>query len=132
MTVMASTLVEKIWNDHVVRSTAGEPDLLYIDLQLAHEVTSPQAFEGLRLANRRVRHPELTVATEDHNIPTTNVFKPIADPVSRTQVETLRANCAEFGVPIHSMGDRCLLYTSSRSRPRASWVCGPARRLPSA
>ncbi|CEP27248.1 3-isopropylmalate dehydratase large subunit [Propionibacterium freudenreichii] len=103
---MASTLVEKIWNDHVVRSTAGEPDLLYIDLQLAHEVTSPQAFEGLRLANRRVRHPELTVATEDHNIPTTNVFKPIADPVSRTQVETLRANCAEFGVPIHSMGDR--------------------------
>ena len=106
MTVMASTLVEKIWNDHVVRSTAGEPDLLYIDLQLAHEVTSPQAFEGLRLANRRVRHPELTVATEDHNIPTTNVFKPIADPVSRTQVETLRANCAEFGVPIHSMGDR--------------------------
>ncbi|MFC2688902.1 MAG: aconitase family protein, partial [Propionibacterium freudenreichii] len=83
---MASTLVEKIWNDHVVRSTAGEPDLLYIDLQLAHEVTSPQAFEGLRLANRRVRHPELTVATEDHNIPTTNVFKPIADPVSRTQV----------------------------------------------
>ena len=106
MTVMASTLVEKIWNDHVVRSTAGEPDLLYIDLQLAHEVTSPQAFEGLRLANRRVRHPELTVATEDHNVPTTNVFKPIADPVSRTQVETLRANCAEFGVPIHSMGDR--------------------------
>lgn len=90
----------------MVRSTAGEPDLLYIDLQLAHEVTSPQAFEGLRLANRRVRHPELTVATEDHNIPTTNVFKPIADPVSRTQVETLRANCAEFGVPIHSMGDR--------------------------
>ncbi len=106
MAGMASTLVEKIWNDHVVRSTAGEPDLLYIDLQLAHEVTSPQAFEGLRLANRRVRHPELTVATEDHNIPTTNVFKPIADPVSRTQVETLRANCAEFGVPIHSMGDR--------------------------
>ena len=106
MTVMASTLVEKIWNDHVVRSTAGEPDLLYIDLQLAHEVTSPQAFEGLRLAGRGVRCPDLTLATEDHNIPTTNVFKPIADPVSRTQVETLRANCAEFGVPIHSMGDR--------------------------
>lgn len=103
---MASTLVEKIWNDHVVRSSADEPDLLYIDLQLAHEVTSPQAFEGLRLANRRVRHPELTVATEDHNIPTINVGGPIADPVSRTQVETLRANCAEFGVPIHSMGDR--------------------------
>ncbi len=103
---MAPTLEEKIWNDHVVRSTAGESNLLYIDLQLAHEVTSPQAFEGLRLANRPVRRPELTVATEDHNIPTINVLKPIADPVSRTQVETLRTNCEQFGVPIHSMGDR--------------------------
>ncbi len=130
MTVMASTLVEKIWNDHVVRSTAGEPDLLYIDLQLAHEVTSPQAFEGLCLANRRVRHPELTVATEDHNIPTTNVFKPIADPVSRTQVETLRANCAEFGVPIHSMGDReqgivhVMGPQLGRTQPGMTIVCG--------
>ncbi|WP_367343035.1 3-isopropylmalate dehydratase large subunit [Propionibacterium sp.] len=127
---MASTLVEKIWNDHVVRSTAGEPDLLYIDLQLAHEVTSPQAFEGLCLANRRVRHPELTVATEDHNIPTTNVFKPIADPVSRTQVETLRANCAEFGVPIHSMGDReqgivhVMGPQLGRTQPGMTIVCG--------
>lgn len=86
-------------------SGGEEPDLLYIDLQLVHEVTSPQAFEGLRLAGRTVRHPELTVATEDHNIPTEAIDKPIVDPVSRTQVETLRANCAEFGVPLHSLGD---------------------------
>ncbi|MFT8396080.1 3-isopropylmalate dehydratase large subunit [Propionibacterium sp.] len=102
---MARTLADKIWDDHVVTSGGEEPDLLYIDLQLVHEVTSPQAFEGLRLAGRTVRHPELTVATEDHNIPTEAIDKPIVDPVSRTQVETLRANCAEFGVPLHSLGD---------------------------
>ncbi|WP_091967887.1 3-isopropylmalate dehydratase large subunit [Propionibacterium cyclohexanicum] len=102
---MARTLVEKIWDDHTVWRGAGEPDLLYIDLHLVHEVTSPQAFEGLRQAGRPVRRPELTVATEDHNIPTVDIDRPIADPVSRTQVETLRKNCQEFGVPLHPLGD---------------------------
>jgi 3-isopropylmalate/(R)-2-methylmalate dehydratase large subunit len=88
----------------VVSRQPGEPDLLYIDLHLVHEVTSPQAFDGLRLAGRPVRRPDLTVATEDHNVPTENTGLPIADPVSRTQVETLRANCAEFGITIHPMG----------------------------
>ena len=99
------TLAEKVWDDHVVRRTEGEPDLLYIDLHLIHEVTSPQAFDGLRLAGRRVRRPDLTLATEDHNIPTIDVDKPIADPVSRAQVEALRANCDEFGIRLHSLGD---------------------------
>jgi 3-isopropylmalate/(R)-2-methylmalate dehydratase large subunit len=99
------TLAEKVWDEHVVRSAAGEPDLLYIDLHLVHEVTSPQAFDGLRLAGRRVRRPDLTLATEDHNIPTLDMDKPIADPVSRAQVEALRANCAEFGIRLHSLGD---------------------------
>ena len=79
------TLAEKVWHNHVVRSAEGEPDLLYIDLHLVHEVTSPQAFDGLRGADRPVRRPDLTVATEDHNIPTIDVDKPIADPVSRAQ-----------------------------------------------
>jgi 3-isopropylmalate/(R)-2-methylmalate dehydratase large subunit len=99
------TLAEKVWSDHVVRSADNEPDLLYIDLHLVHEVTSPQAFDGLRLAGRRVRRPNLTLATEDHNIPTIDVDKPIADPVSRAQVEALRANCDEFGIRLHSLGD---------------------------
>jgi len=102
---MGKTLAEKLWDDHVVRSAAGEPDLLYIDLHLIHEVTSPQAFDGLRLTGRSVRHPELTLATEDHNVPTLDIDKPIADPVSRLQVDTLRKNCAEFGIRIHSLGD---------------------------
>ena len=102
---MGRTLAEKVWDDHVVRSAAGEPDLLYIDLHLVHEVTSPQAFDGLRAAGRPVRRPDLTVATEDHNIPTIDVDKPIADPVSRAQVEALRKNCAEFGVPLYSLGN---------------------------
>ena len=102
---MGATLAEKVWDAHVVRRAEGEPDLLYIDLHLLHEVTSPQAFEGLRLAGRPVRRPDLTIATEDHNVPTTNLDAPIADPVSRTQVETLRTNCAEFGVRLHPMGD---------------------------
>ena len=102
---MGKTLAEKLWEDHVVRRAAGEPDLLYIDLHLIHEVTSPQAFDGLRLTGRRVRHPELTLATEDHNVPTLDIDKPIADPVSRLQVDTLRKNCAEFGIRIHSLGD---------------------------
>ena len=100
---MGRTLAEKVWDAHVVRSAEGEPDLLYIDLHLVHEVTSPQAFDGLRLAGRRLRRPDLTLATEDHNVPTT--AGPITDPTSRTQVETLRTNCAEFGVKLHSMGD---------------------------
>jgi 3-isopropylmalate/(R)-2-methylmalate dehydratase large subunit len=102
---MARTLAEKVWDEHVVRSAPGEPDLLYIDLHLIHEVTSPQAFEGLRLAGRTVRRPELTLATEDHNVPTLDIDKPIADRVSRTQVETLRRNAAEFGVRLHPLGD---------------------------
>jgi 3-isopropylmalate/(R)-2-methylmalate dehydratase large subunit len=102
---MGKTLAEKVWDEHVVRSVEGEPDLLFIDLHLIHEVTSPQAFEGLRLAGRRVRRPDLTLATEDHNVPTLNIDKPIEDPVSRTQVETLRKNAEEFGVRLHPLGD---------------------------
>ena len=103
---MGKTLAEKVWDAHVVRAVDGEPDLLYIDLHLVHEVTSPRAFEGLRMNGRRVRRPDLTLATEDHNTPTLNILAPIADPVSRTQVETLRRNAAEFGIRIHSLGDR--------------------------
>src|SRR3954470_24647324 len=102
---MPRTLVEKVWDAHVVRRGEGEPDLLYIDLHLVHEVTSPQAFDGLRVAGRGVRRPDLTIATEDHNTPTIDIDKPIADPVSRTQIETLRRNCAEFGVRLHPLGD---------------------------
>ncbi|MFL6051439.1 MAG: 3-isopropylmalate dehydratase large subunit [Actinoallomurus sp.] len=102
---MGRTLADKVYDAHVVRSAEGEPDVLYIDLHLIHEVTSPQAFDGLRMANRTVRRPDLTIATEDHNVPTTDILAPIADPVSRTQVETLRKNCAEFGVRLHPMGD---------------------------
>ncbi len=103
---MGRTLAEKVWEQHVVRHVEGEPDLLYIDLHLIHEVTSPQAFDGLRLADRPVRRPDLTLATEDHNVPTDLLMGPIADPVSRTQIETLRKNCAEFGVRLHPMGDK--------------------------
>lgn len=102
---MSKTLAEKIWQEHVVRSAAGEPDLIYIDLHLIHEVTSPQAFDGLRQNDRKVRRPDLTIATEDHNTPTVGIDKPIADPVSKLQVDTLRRNCAEFGVRLHSLGD---------------------------
>jgi 3-isopropylmalate/(R)-2-methylmalate dehydratase large subunit len=102
---MGKTLAEKVWDEHVVRTADGEPDLLYIDLHLLHEVTSPQAFDGLRLAGRRLRRPDLTLATEDHNVPTLDWDKPIADPVSKTQVDTLRKNAADFGVRLHSLGD---------------------------
>jgi 3-isopropylmalate/(R)-2-methylmalate dehydratase large subunit len=103
---MAGTLAEKVWHDHVVREGHdGAPDLLYIDLHLVHEVTSPQAFEGLRLAGRQVRRPDLTLATEDHNTPTLDIDLPIADETSRTQIQTLRNNAKEFGVRIHSLGD---------------------------
>jgi len=103
---VGKTLAEKIWAEHVVRRADGEPDLVYIDLHLIHEVTSPQAFDGLRLTGRPVRRPDLTIATEDHNVPTIDIDKPIADPVSKLQVDTLRANCKEFGVRIHSLGDK--------------------------
>ena len=102
---MAKTLAEKVWDAHVVRRVEGEPDLLYIDLHLIHEVTSAQAFDGLRDAGRPVRRPDLTLATEDHNVPTFEIDKPIADPVSRAQVDALRRNAAEFGVPIYSLGN---------------------------
>jgi 3-isopropylmalate/(R)-2-methylmalate dehydratase large subunit len=100
------TLAEKVWNDHlVVKGENGSPDLLYIDLHLVHEVTSPQAFDGLRLAGRPVRRPDLTIATEDHNTPTWDIDKPIADITSRTQIHALRSNAEEFGIRIHSLGD---------------------------
>jgi 3-isopropylmalate/(R)-2-methylmalate dehydratase large subunit len=112
---MGRTMARKIWDSHVVASAEGEPDLLYIDLHLVHEVTSPQAFDGLRLAGRAVRRPDLTVATEDHNVPTTGVTgpglplrgpgSPVTDPVSQVQVEALRKNCAEFGIRLHPMGE---------------------------
>ncbi len=99
---------DKVWDRHVVRQgrTPAEADLLYIDLHLVHEVTSPQAFEGLRLAGRRVRRPDLTIATADHNVPTTTATGPVNDPVSRRQLEALDANCAEFGVTCYPMGDK--------------------------
>jgi 3-isopropylmalate/(R)-2-methylmalate dehydratase large subunit len=107
---MGSTLAEKLWDSHVVRSAVGEPDLIYIDMHLVHEVTSPQAFDGLRLAGRGVRRPDLTLATEDHNTPTDYTLplvgtSSIKDEVSRTQIETLRRNCEEFGVRLYPMGD---------------------------
>ena len=106
MTTKPLTLAEKVWNDHLVaKGSNGTPDLLYIDLHLVHEVTSPQAFDGLRLAGRPVRRPDLTIATEDHNTPTWDIDKPIADPTSRTQIEALRNNAKEFGIRIHSLGD---------------------------
>ncbi|MCS6710853.1 3-isopropylmalate dehydratase large subunit [Brachybacterium sp. EF45031] len=103
---MAGTLAEKVWNDHVVRrGENGEPDLLYIDLHLLHEVTSPQAFDGLRQEGRALRRTDLTLATEDHNTPTVDIDRPIADITSRTQIETLRRNAEEFGVRLHPLGD---------------------------
>lgn len=102
---MGRTLAEKVWDDHVVRRAEGEPDLLFIDLHLLHEVTSPQAFDGLRKSGRQVRRLDLTIATEDHNTPTLDIDKPIADPVSRVQLETLRKNAADFGVRLHPLGD---------------------------
>ena len=124
------TLFDKLWDDHVVREPAGEPALLYIDLHLVHEVTSPQAFEGLRAAGRRVRRPDLTVATVDHNVPTTDRHLPMADPVAARQVEALRRNCREFGVPfydidssrqgiVHVVGPELGL-----TRPGMTIVCG--------
>jgi 3-isopropylmalate/(R)-2-methylmalate dehydratase large subunit len=103
---VGQTLAQKVYEQHVVRRTAGEPDLLYIDLHLVHEVTSPQAFDGLRAAGRTVRRPDLTMTTEDHNVPTLDILSPIADPISRAQVDALRRNAAEFGLRTAPMGDR--------------------------
>ena len=127
---MGRTLSEKIWDEHLVRSAEGEPDLLYIDLHLVHEVTSPQAFDGLRLAGRTVRRPDLTVATEDHNVPTADIDQPIADPVSRKQVEVLRANCAEFGITEYPVGhpDQGIVHIigpeQGLTQPGLTIVCG--------
>src|ERR671939_358629 len=99
---MPKTLFERIWETHVVREQPSEPALLYVDLHLIHEVTSPQAFDGLRLAGRRVRRPDLAVATMDHNVPTDG--GPVADPVARAQLEALERNCAEFRIPLFATG----------------------------
>ncbi len=102
---MPRTLADKVWERHVVRAAEGEPDLLYIDLHLVHEVTSPQAFDGLRLNGRSVRRPDLTIATMDHNVPTTDITGPVEDPVSARQMDVLAANCQEFGIRLFPMGD---------------------------
>jgi 3-isopropylmalate/(R)-2-methylmalate dehydratase large subunit len=126
----ASTLPEKIWERHVVHRAPGEPDLLYIDLHLVHEVTSPQAFDGLRLSGRTIRRPELTIATEDHNVPTADIHLPIADPISARQVEVMRQNAAEFGITLYPMGDpkqgivHVIGPEQGRTLPGMTIVCG--------
>ena len=112
------TMFEKIWDDHVVHAEPGKQTILYIDLQLVHEVTSPQAFEGLRLAGRKVRRPERTVATPDHNVPTTDRSLPIADPISQQQIDTLRENCREFGIRLYDL-ERSAAGHRPRHRPGA-------------
>src|SRR4051794_6273079 len=125
-----TTLAQKVWDRHVVHSAPGEPDLLYIDLHLVHEVTSPQAFDGLRIAGRKVRRPELTIATEDHNVPTEHQDQPIADPISAKQIEVLRANAAEFGIRLHPMGDpgqgivHVISPEQGLTQPGMTIVCG--------
>ncbi|MEY4224432.1 MAG: 3-isopropylmalate dehydratase large subunit [Actinomycetota bacterium] len=125
-----TTLPQKVWDAHVVHSAPGEPDLLYIDLHLLHEVTSPQAFDGLRLSGRPVRRPDLTLATEDHNVPTENIHLPIADPISAKQVEVLRKNAQEFGLELYSMGDarqgivHVIGPEQGRTLPGMTIVCG--------
>jgi 3-isopropylmalate/(R)-2-methylmalate dehydratase large subunit len=125
-----STLAQKVWDRHVVHSGTDEPDLLYIDLHLVHEVTSPQAFDGLRLTGRAVRRPDLTVATEDHNVPTADIDQPIADPISARQVEVLRENTAEFGIVNFPMGNplqgivHVIAPEQGRTLPGMTVVCG--------
>ena len=127
---MAKTLSEKVWDRHVVRSAPGEPDLLYIDLHLVHEVTSPQAFDGIRLAGRSVRRPDLTVATADHNVPTKDSDQPIADPISARQLEVLASNTAEFGITHYGIGDpnqgivHVIGPEQGRTLPGMTIVCG--------
>src|SRR5438132_3841732 len=126
----ARTLSQKVWDRHVVRAVAGEPDLLYIDLHLVHEVTSPQAFDGLRLSGRKVRRPDLTLATMDHNVPTTDLSLPIEDPVSAKQIEALRRNCEEFGIRLYAMGeaDQGIVHIigpeQGLTQPGMTVVCG--------
>lgn len=131
MTSAPRTLADKLWDRHVVnQGTNGDPDLLYIDLHLVHEVTSPQAFDGLRINGRKVRRPDLTVATEDHNVPTENIDQPIADPISARQIDTLRANTAEFGITNHPMGSpgqgivHVIGPEQGLTRPGMTVVCG--------
>ncbi len=127
---MGTTLPEKVWDRHLVHSAPDEPDLLYIDLHLVHEVTSPQAFDGLRLTGRTVRRPDLTIATEDHNVPTEHIDQPIADPISAKQIDTLRANTAEFGITNFPMGDplqgivHVIGPEQGRTLPGMTIVCG--------
>src|SRR5437763_9959034 len=134
-----STLFQKIWDSHIVDQDPNRA-LLYIDLHLVHEVTSPQAFDGLRTAARTVRRPDLTVATEDHNVPTTGITgpdtplrgptSPLTDPVSRVQVETLRKNCADFGIRLYPMGDagqgivHVISPQQGLTQPGMTIVCG--------
>src|SRR5512146_532285 len=124
------TLAEKIWASHVVRSAAGEPDLLYIDLQLVHEVTSPQAFDGLRAAGRKVRRPERTKATLDHNVPTTPNHLPISDDIAAKQIEALRKNCKAFGIELFDIGspDQGIVHVIGPelglTKPGMTIVCG--------
>ena len=130
MSSSPKTLPEKLWERHVVFEGNGEPDLLYVDLHLIHEVTSPQAFDGLRLSGRTVRRPDLTVATEDHNVPTEHIDQPIADPISARQVEVLRENTKEFGVVNFPMGDarqgivHVIGPEQGRTMPGMTIVCG--------
>ena len=124
------TLAQKVWDRHVVHSAPDEPDLLYIDLHIVHEVTSPQAFDGLRMSGRTVRRPDLTVATEDHNVPTADIDQPIADPISARQVEVLRQNTAEFGIVNFPMGNpgqgivHVIAPEQGRTLPGMTVVCG--------
>ena len=127
---MAQTLFEKIWNSHVVHEEPGRPALLYIDCHLVHEVTSPQAFEGLRLAGRKVRRPDLSYATADHNVPTTDRSLPIADPISKNQLDTLERNCREFGINLYGLGspNQGIVHVIGPelgiTKPGATIVCG--------
>jgi 3-isopropylmalate/(R)-2-methylmalate dehydratase large subunit len=127
---VAKTMSEKVWDRHVVRSASGEPDLLYVDLHLVHEVTSPQAFDGLRLAGRTVRRPDLTLATADHNVPTLDIDRPVADPISARQLEVLSANCDEFGITLYPMGhaDQGIVHVigpeQGITQPGMTIVCG--------
>jgi len=127
---MSKTLPEKVWERHLVHAAPDEPDLLYIDLHLVHEVTSPQAFDGLRISGRTVRRPDLTIATEDHNVPTENIDQPIADPISAKQIDTLRENTAEFGITNFPMGDpnqgivHVIGPEQGRTLPGMTIVCG--------
>ena len=127
---MGRTLAQKVWDDHVVRRAEGEPDLLYIDLHLTHEVTSPQAFDGLRAAGRPVRRKDLTIATEDHNVPTTDIDKPIVDPISRAQIDALRINTKEFGIENYELGNKeqgivhIIAPQSGLTQPGMTIVCG--------